>query len=101
MIRVGCSRHGRGPEPALRLRLRTIGWYDAPFTLSARLLAESGEVLGRSAVDVEFPAHLPRTELLSTHVYELPLAACPWERPVLVELSAYRWQFFSMICCCR
>jgi hypothetical protein len=81
-------------EAQLQIAMRTIGWYDEPFTLSARVLDESSTELARSAADVEFPAQRPRSNLLTTHLYDLPLTDVPASdvRSLNVDLIAYRWQ---------
>jgi hypothetical protein len=78
----------------LHIDLETIGWYDASFTLSARLLDPQGVEVERSAVDVEFPAYRPRSNLLTTFTYPLPLDQFPLTSsvPLTAEISAYQWQ---------
>lgn len=81
-------------EAWVRVELRTIGWYETSFTLSARVYDENNSEVARSAVDVEFPAEPPRSDLLSTHTYILPLAATPSPQAgeFTVAVVAYRWQ---------
>jgi hypothetical protein len=73
------------------LTMQTVGWYEEPFTLSARLLDASGAEVMRSA-DVEFPTYRPRANLRTIHLYPLPLPAAPTDDPLVVELIGYRWQ---------
>jgi hypothetical protein len=81
-------------EAQIQMVMRTIGWYNDPFTLSARVLDESGTEVARSTADVEFPAQRPRSNLLTTHRYDLPLAdvPAPDAESLTVDLIAYRWQ---------
>jgi hypothetical protein len=85
-----CGAEGR----RLHIDLRTIGWYDDPFTLSARLLDARGLEAGRSTVDVEFPSFRPRRNLLTTFTYSLPLQQfhLTSDGPLTAEISAYQWQ---------
>jgi hypothetical protein len=78
----------------IRVLMRTIGWYDDPFTLSARLIDGSGAEVGRSTADVEFGVELPRSNLLNSATYEVPLESVPAAElgPLSVDLIAYRWQ---------
>ncbi|MCC6456373.1 MAG: hypothetical protein IT328_15570 [Caldilineaceae bacterium] len=81
-------------EAHLEVILRTIGWYERPFTLSARILDGSDTEVARSRADVEFVAQRPRTDLLTSHAYKLPLAEVPAPEhgALTVDLIAYQWQ---------
>jgi hypothetical protein len=89
-VEIVCETEGG----RLHIDLRTIGWYDTPFTLSARLLDPQGVEVDRSAVDVEFPPFRPRSNLLTTFTYSLPLQQFPLtiDGPLTAEISAYQWQ---------
>jgi hypothetical protein len=80
--------------PQIEVLMHTIGWYDDPFTLTARVVDESGQEIARSAADVEFPAERPRHDLLTTHQYNLPLESVPASEDgaLTLLLIAYRWQ---------
>jgi hypothetical protein len=78
----------------IQVLMRTIGWYDEPFTLSARLIDANGAEVGRSAADVEFGVERPRSNLLNSGNYLLPLESVPAPElgPLSLDLIAYRWQ---------
>ncbi|MBX3001264.1 MAG: hypothetical protein KF893_22275 [Caldilineaceae bacterium] len=80
-----------GDDAQIDLILRTVGWYEEPFTLSARLLDAEGAQVMRSA-DVEFPPHRPRANLRTINVYLLPLPVIPGDDALTVELIGYQWQ---------
>jgi hypothetical protein len=75
----------------LDLSMQTVGWYEEPFTLSARLLDVNGVEIMRSA-DVEFPPHRPRANLRTINGYPLPLSSIPSDESLTVELIGYQWQ---------
>jgi hypothetical protein len=81
-------------ENEIQVLMQTIGWYDEPFTLSARVIDGSGREVARSEADVEFPAKPPRTHLLNREYYILPLAEIPAPEvgDLAVDIVAYRWQ---------
>jgi hypothetical protein len=81
-------------EAQIRVRMRTTGWYDEAFTLSARLFEKNGMEVGRSAADVEFPVAAPRSDFLSINDYLLPLEKVPDAElgELTLHLVAYRWQ---------
>jgi hypothetical protein len=84
----------REETPQLDVLMQTVGWYDAPFTLSARLLNIAGMEVARSSADVEFGVEPLRRGLLSLNIYTLPLGGVPAveDEHLDVELIAYRWQ---------
>jgi hypothetical protein len=84
----------REETPQLDILMQTVGWYDAPFTLSARLLNIAGMEVARSSTDVEFGVEPLRRDLLSLNIYTLPLGGVPAveDEHLDVELIAYRWQ---------
>jgi hypothetical protein len=81
-------------EAQIQAVLRTIGWYDEAFTLSARMVDANGAEVGRSAADVEFAVERPRSNLLHRDLYTLPVDELPAAEvgPLMVDLVAYRWQ---------
>lgn len=80
-----------GEVAQIDLTMQTIGWYEEPFTLSARLLDAGGAEVMRSA-DVEFPPHRPRANLRTINLYSLGLSALPAEDALTVEVIGYQWQ---------
>jgi hypothetical protein len=82
-----CAAEG----PRIDLTMQTVGWYEEPFTLSARLLDADGVEVMRSA-DVEFPDHRPRANLRTVNDYSLGLPAVPAQDGLTVELIGYHWQ---------
>jgi len=82
----------QGQETWLQVTMRTVGWYDEPFTLSARVVDSVGQEWARTLQDVEFPPYQPRSHLLTLHGYRLPLSPLPARPgPWFVRLTAYRW----------
>ena len=81
-------------EAQMEVMMRTVGWYDEAFTLSARIVDGSGAEVGRSAADVEFPVARPRSNLLQSDLYKLPVDEVPGADAgaLMVDLIAYRWQ---------
>ncbi len=76
----------------LQVTMRTVGWYDEPFTLSARVVDPAGQERARTLGDVEFPPYQPRSHLLTVHGYRLPLTPLPdLQGRWTVRLAAYRW----------
>jgi hypothetical protein len=88
------SIHCEAGAPQIEVDMRTIGWYDDPFTLTARMVDEHGQEVARSAADVEFPGERPRSDLFTIHEYNLPLESVPSsdDGALTLMLIAYRWQ---------